>query len=255
MLELAGFNGQRESVKALEESKRIIIAAHDEAIRQAKMGMQVDEGLFTGLRAALATAATSSAKVAKSIARKASELSDAVKKIYQDEKCKLELKELLKGMATVAGHFEKVEKEAPTLLKKDERVREIVKVFRDALETMQRELQARAIPPEKLDPAMTESEVQELLRAFLTEGTEPIHAHVHDGHVADHDYHDKIMADIANHPSMTHEEKAAALKKAMHDYLDHPGIDTVQDGDLPAVGKINQKYAKMYRDHLGHKKL
>lgn len=167
MLTLAGFNPQRDTVQALEESKRILVEAHDRAIEQAKNGLPLDEGLFTGLRAAVAAAASVSGKVAKSVARKAAELSDNVRKIYQDEKAKLELKELLKGMGALATSFEALEKKAPTLLKKDERVREIVKVFRDAMDTMLRELQARAVPPERVEPELAEAQVMEMIKAFL----------------------------------------------------------------------------------------
>lgn len=172
MLALAGFNKNKELVDALTESKRQLTAAHDLAITQAKQGVPLDEGFFTGLRAALATAVTAGAKVTKSVARKAAELADNVKTIYQDEKAKLELKELLKGMVKLAGDFEELEKKAPTILKKDERVREVTKVFRDALETMANDLRARALPPEKVDPTMAESEVIELIDQFLAE-TQP----------------------------------------------------------------------------------
>jgi hypothetical protein len=169
MLTLAGFDKKKADINALQESKRQLIGAHDLAISQVRNGHQIDEGFFTGLRAALAAAGNITGKVSKSIARKAAELADNVKSIYQDEKAKLELKELLKAMAKIAGDFEEVEKKAPTILKKDERVREVVKVFRDALETMQYDLQARAVPPEKADPNMSESETKALLDEFLAE--------------------------------------------------------------------------------------
>ena len=169
MLELAGFNKQQELINALKESKRQLIEAHDLAIKQTERGIQLDEGLFTGLRAALATVATASSKASKSVARKAAELGDNIKKLYLDEKCKIELKGMLKGMVGIAAAFEKLEKEAPTIVKKDERVREIVKVFRDAMETMMKDLQARALPPDRVEPEMTESAVKELLDEFLAE--------------------------------------------------------------------------------------
>lgn len=171
MLTLAGFDKKADTINALKESKRQLIDAHDAAIKQVERGIPVDEGLMTGLRAALATVASGSIKATKSIARKASELSDNVKKLYQDEKCKVELKDMLKGMVTLADAFEKLEKNAPTILKKDERVREIVKVFRDAMDTMQADLQARALPPDRVEPTLGESEVQALLDAFLAEDT------------------------------------------------------------------------------------
>lgn len=169
MLTLAGFDKKADAIAALKESKRQLVEAHDAAIKQVERGVPVDEGLMTGLRAALATVASGSIKATKSIARKASELSDNVKKLYQDEKCKIELKNMLKGMVELAGQFEKLEKDAPTILKKDERVREIVKVFRDAMDTMRSDLQARALPPDRVEPALGESEVKALLAAFLAE--------------------------------------------------------------------------------------
>lgn len=169
---LAGHNPRQDSINALKESKRQLIEAHDRAIKQVENGYQVDEGLMTGLRAALATVASGSVKATKSIARKAAELGDNVKKLYQDEKAKIELKNMLKGMVALAGKFEELEKDAPTLLKKDERVREIVKVFRDAMQTMMTELQARAVPPDRVAPTLGESEVKELIVAFLAEDEE-----------------------------------------------------------------------------------
>ena len=172
MLTLAGFDKKQADINALLESKRLLVEAHDLAIAQVKAGQQLDEGFFTGLRAAMAAAGNITGKVSKSIARKAAALADNIKTIYQDEKAKVELKELLKAMAKIAGDFEEVEKKAPTILKKDERVREVVKVFRDALETMQYDLQARALPPEKVEPTMAESETKALLDEFLAE-TQP----------------------------------------------------------------------------------
>lgn len=169
MLTLAGFDKKAEAIAALKESKRQLVEAHDAAIKQVERGVPVDEGLMTGLRAALATVASGSVKATKSIARKAMGLSDNIKKLYQDEKCKVELKNMLKGMVTLADAFEKLEKDAPTILKKDERVREIVKVFRDAMDTMKQDLQARALPPDRVEPALGESEVQAMLDEFLAE--------------------------------------------------------------------------------------
>lgn len=169
MLTLAGFNKRQETITALKQSKAQLSEAHDMAIKQAEKGLPIDEGLMTGLRAAIATAAQGAAKVTKSVARKAADLSDGVKKMYIDNKAKLELQAMLKGMITIAASFEKLEKDAPTIIKKDERVREIVKVFRDAMETMVGELKARSLPPEKVDPNMTEAEVLELLASFLRE--------------------------------------------------------------------------------------
>lgn len=166
---LAGHNPRQDSINALRESKRQLAEAHDRAIKQVENGYPLDEGLMTGLRAALATVASGSAAVTKSIARKASELGDNVKKLYQDEKAKIELKNLLKGVTELAGKFEALEKEAPTLLKKDERVREIMKVFRDAMETLASDLKARAVPPDRVAPTLGESEVEELIAAFLAE--------------------------------------------------------------------------------------
>lgn len=178
MLTLAGFDKKAEAIAALKESKRQLIEAHDQAIRQVERGVQVDEGLMTGLRAALATVATGSVKATKSIARKAAELSDNVKKLYQNEKCKIELKNMLKGMVELAGQFEKLEKDAPTILRKDERVREIVKVFRDAMDTMRADLQARALPPDRVEPTLGESEVQALLDEFLAEDADVTDAEI-----------------------------------------------------------------------------
>lgn len=169
MLTLAGFDKKQELIVSLKESKRQLVEAHDRAIRQAESGVPLDEGLFTGLRAALATVATASSKASKSVARKAAELGDNVKKLYLDEKAKIELKSMLKGMVGIAAAFEKLEKDAPTIIKKDERVREIVKVFRDAMETMMKDLQARALPPDRVEPELGESEVQKMLDSFLAE--------------------------------------------------------------------------------------
>lgn len=166
---LAGFNPRQDTIDALKESKRQLIEAHDRAIKQVENGQPLDEGLMTGLRAALATVASGSVKATKSIARRASELGDNIKKLYLDEKCKIELKDMLKGMVTLAGQFETLEKKAPTLLKKDERVREIVKVFRDAMQTMMSELQARALPPDRVEPTLSEAEAMQLIELFLAE--------------------------------------------------------------------------------------
>ena len=176
MLTLAGFDKKAESIAALKESKRQLVEAHDTAIKQVERGVPVDEGLMTGLRAALATVANGTVKATKSIARKAMDLSDNVKKLYQDEKCKIELKEMLKGMVALADGFEKLEKAAPTILKKDERVREIVKVFRDAMDTMHSDLSARALPADRVEPALGESEVKAMLDEFLAEMSSSVDA-------------------------------------------------------------------------------
>ena len=167
--ELAGFNDRQAQIDALKESRVQLLAAHDLAISQAEKGLQIDEGFFSGMKAAFATALTGSKMASKAVAKRAAALSDNVKKIYLNEKAKIELKNLITGVKDIAGRFEKLEKDVPTLLAKDERVSEIVKVFADALETLENELVARAIPPEKVDPTMSEETIHELLQQFLSE--------------------------------------------------------------------------------------
>jgi hypothetical protein len=172
MLTLAGFDKKQETINALKASKKQLVEAHDNAIKQAEKGLPIDEGLMTGLRAALATVASGTVKATKSLAKQAVELGDNIKKMYTDEKAKIELKDMLKGMVGIAGSFETLEKKAPTIIKKDERVREIVKVFRDAMETMMKELEKRSIAPTltaEVAESMTESEIKALLEQFLAE--------------------------------------------------------------------------------------
>jgi hypothetical protein len=165
MLTLAGFDKKQETINALKASKKQLVEAHDNAIKQAEKGLPIDEGLMTGLRAALATVASGTVKATKSLAKQAVELGDNIK-------AKIELKDMLKGMVGIAGSFETLEKKAPTIIKKDERVREIVKVFRDAMETMMKELEKRSIAPTltaEVAESMTESEIKALLEQFLAE--------------------------------------------------------------------------------------
>lgn len=167
MLTLAGFDKKQDALSALKLSKSQLVEAHDLAIKQVERGLPVDEGLLTGLRAALATVASGSVKATKSLARKAAELGDNVRKLYLDEKAKIELKNLLKGMLPIAAAFEKLEKDSPTIIKKDERVREIIKVFRDAMDTMVRELKVRSVPESEVTEALTDARIDELVEALL----------------------------------------------------------------------------------------
>lgn len=169
MLVLAGFNKKQATINALKESKQQLVDAHDLAIKQVEKGVPLDEGLMDGIRAALATVAVGTGKVSKSIAKKAADLADGVKAIYQDEKAKIELKNLFKSMGEIAAKLETIEKDSPNILKKDERVREVMKVFRDAMEVVTVEMKARALPSDKIDPNMTESEATALIDSFLAE--------------------------------------------------------------------------------------
>ena len=170
--ELAGFNAQQDQINNLKESRIQLLAAHDLAIAQAEKGLQIDEGFFTGMAAAFNTALSGTKMASKAVVKKAAALSDKVKTIYMDEKAKIELKNLVKGVKGIAGTFEKLEKEISTLLSKDQRIAEIVKVFADALNTLEYELVARMIP-EKIDPTLGEDAIKKLVDDLLSEVKAP----------------------------------------------------------------------------------
>jgi hypothetical protein len=134
ILALAGMSPKKDLLKELKTARDELTSAHNQVIKQVEAGVQLDEGLFASLKAALATATQVGASGAKAAADKARKLAEPIKQLYLDNKAREELKVLTHTLADVISAFEKAETKATTILKRDAEVASEVKLFKDLLQ-------------------------------------------------------------------------------------------------------------------------
>lgn len=143
---LAGVDPKRDLIEALKQERDKISAAHDVLIEQVRTGAQIDEGLFSTLKAAMNTAIQASTKAASSVVDKAKQLAAPIKQLYLDNKAKEELIELTKGIGGIITAFDKIESNAHTILSRDTEVQKEIQLFKDLLQKTFETLTARLNP-------------------------------------------------------------------------------------------------------------
>lgn len=166
--ELAGLSTTDMVVAELEASRISINEAHNAAIKQAKAGLRIDEGLFSTLVAALSTAGQASLLGTKAIVDKAKKLAEPIKQLYLDNKAKAELKELVHKTEEVAKNFEEMEKEASTIIKRDKDIATSIGAFKAALQDFIGKLTPRGavVQAAESQVQITELNITELFEEF-----------------------------------------------------------------------------------------
>lgn len=166
--ELAGLSTTEQVISELESSRQAITEAHNSAIKQAKAGLRIDEGLFSTLIAALSTAGQASLLGTKAIVDKAKKLAEPIKQLYLDNKAKAELKELATKTEEVAKNFEEMEKEASTLIKRDKDIATSINAFKAALQDFIGKLTVRGsvVQATESQVQITELNVSQLFEEF-----------------------------------------------------------------------------------------
>lgn len=130
---LAGLNPKHDLIEALKASRAEMNAAHDKLIKQLEDGMQLDEGLFNALKAAIKTVGNVGKDGVDALGNKVKALASKYSELYQDHKAQEELKDLTKGLKAVIDSFDKLEKSVPTILSRDDEVKKLVEIFKRAL--------------------------------------------------------------------------------------------------------------------------
>jgi hypothetical protein len=130
---LAGMPANYELIEELKQQRKDIVFILDQMIIDAEKGKQIDEGLFTSLKAALSTAAAPVGAAAKKVATKAKELKANVIELYKDKKAIEELKVLSKNLLDMIKSFDKVESDSATILEKDAEIAKEVELFKTLL--------------------------------------------------------------------------------------------------------------------------
>ena len=120
---------QTPMLEQLKADRETAIAAYDQLIFAAEQNIQLDEGLFTTLKATLATLGHLTGAGAKKVADAAKKISANVKEIYLDKKAKAELEELVKSIKQVIADFEEIEKDSSTIIERDPEVAKEMELF------------------------------------------------------------------------------------------------------------------------------
>jgi hypothetical protein len=164
MKSLSGLNPRQDAIKRLDEDLKRITAEFASATSLLERGMKLDENLFAALRAALATAGTMNKSGVEYIKNSVKKLGRDVRELYLDKKAQGELLTLLKGLKKALGDFEALEKDAPTIIKRDAEVAKEMEYFSQVFSHMIHTLGARLA----LSKGMTESE--EIRDLMIEEG-------------------------------------------------------------------------------------
>lgn len=126
---LSGIQKQTSVVEQLKSDREQTIAAYDKLISDAEQNVQLDEGLFTSLKATLATLGHLTGASAQKLAVAAKKVGADVKEIYLNNKAKAELEQLIKSIKKVISDFETIEKDASTIIKRDPEVAKEMQLF------------------------------------------------------------------------------------------------------------------------------
>ena len=145
--ELAGFHPKRDLVAELKSSRQQLTSDFDVMIKQVENGVQIDEGFFTSLTAALKTVGQATKSGAKAAVEKAAKLSNNLRQMYLDNKAQAELKNMIDSIARINHTLEGIEKEAPTVLSKDTEVKTALGLLKDVLIKVIDQLSARIAVP------------------------------------------------------------------------------------------------------------
>lgn len=141
--QLSGMHPQRKTLEELRADRQKVLEGYDRLIREVEAGQQLDEGLFTSLKATLATVGQLGAAGAKKVADAAKKVADNVKEVYLDNKAKAELELLVKNIKKVISDFEMIEKDAATIIKRDPEVAKEMELFKSLFVKLLDTLSAR----------------------------------------------------------------------------------------------------------------
>jgi poly-gamma-glutamate capsule biosynthesis protein CapA/YwtB (metallophosphatase superfamily) len=145
-------------LEQLKADKEVAMAAYDQLIASAEQGQQLDEGLFTSLKAALSTVGQLGAKGAKKVGGAVSSAGSAtagavkkvsadVKELYLDNKAKAELEDLVKSLRGIVSDFEKIEKDSSVILKKDAEIKKEMELLATLLNKVIGSVSIRLMAP------------------------------------------------------------------------------------------------------------
>lgn len=134
---------QAPIAEQLKADKAIAMAAYDQLIMAAEQGQQLDEGLFTNLKATFATLGHLTGASIKKVSDAAKKVTDQVKEIYTNNKAKAELDMLVKSIKKVIADFEEIEKDSATIMSKDPEVKKEMELFSVILQKLLGTLQVR----------------------------------------------------------------------------------------------------------------
>jgi hypothetical protein len=127
---LSGIQPPKASVtEQLKADRATAIAAYDQLISASEQNVQLDEGLFTSLKATLATLGHLSGSAAKKVADTAKKIGADIKEVYLDKKAQAELEQLVKRIKQVIADFEVMEKDSATIIKRDPEVAKEMELF------------------------------------------------------------------------------------------------------------------------------
>lgn len=130
-------------LEQLKADRAATIAAFDKLIADAAAGKQLDEGIFTNLKATFATLGHLTGASIKKVSDAAKKASDQVKQIYLTNKAKAELEVLTKNIKQLIADFEEIEKDAATIISKDPEVKTEMELFAKVLNKLLESLQVR----------------------------------------------------------------------------------------------------------------
>lgn len=141
--QLSGMHPNRALLEQLNAEKASVVLAYDQLIREAEKGQQIDEGLFTSLKATLATVGHLGASGAKKIAAAAKNVAANIKELYLDQKAKAELQLLVKNIKVAITNFEAMEKDASTIIQRDQDVQKEMALFKTLFTKLLETLETR----------------------------------------------------------------------------------------------------------------
>lgn len=131
MLQLSGKNPRKELSENLRSDLLKLVKSYDTTLEQIRLNQQLDEGIFTSLKAALSTAATLGKFGVDAVKAKAAKLAANVKEMYKTAKAKAELTNLISGLKKIVEMFDELSSDSPTIIKADAEVKKELDLFYD----------------------------------------------------------------------------------------------------------------------------
>ena len=141
---LAGLNPHRAIVQRLEAERLELNEAIELLKRNAAAGVKLDEGLFTSLKAMVGTLGAGGRAAGRAVQSVAKNVSFKIREIYQDQKAKAELLELVKTLQVTGEAWAKSASDANTIVSKDPEVKAILTNLDSALKEAHALLAQRA---------------------------------------------------------------------------------------------------------------
>lgn len=165
---LAGLSATDAVVAELKASQATLHEAHEQAIRQAKAGNRIDEGLWKAVLGAMSTAGQATIMGAKAIAFKAKNLSESLKQLYIEDTPKSELGALLSLTESTLDALDQMEADAPNIIRRDKDIGNAVGAFKSSLQSFVGTLMTRtaSIQATESKQVIDETNVGQLCEEF-----------------------------------------------------------------------------------------